>query len=263
MKLSLITVALNCAETIAETLSSVAVQSLPPFEHIVIDGASTDATVAIVKSRGTSATRLISEPDRGIYDAMNKGIGVATGDVIGFLNADDYYVSPAIIATIAKVFEDPGVDACYGDLIYVRKLDTDAVVRYWRSSVFTPGDFARGWCPPHPTFYVRRAALDLNGRFDTRFRLAADVELMLRLLEVQRLNACYIPQVLVAMRMGGATNANWSNIIEQNREIWRALGMHTARRSLARYTLGKIRLRVGQVLARSDWPRVSTSPQRV
>jgi glycosyltransferase involved in cell wall biosynthesis len=253
MKLSLITVALNSAETIGATLKSVAAQALPPYEHIIIDGASQDGTAAIVRSLGTSSTRLISEPDQGIYDAMNKGLGLASGDVVGFLNADDQYASATATTAVAAALGDTDVDACYGDLVYVQRRNTDAVVRYWRSSQYARGDFGRGWCPPHPTFYVRRHVLAGCGGFDLRFRLAADVELMLRLLEVQGVRVRYIPEVLVAMRMGGATNVSWGNVLRQNQEIWQALAMHGIERSVTRFAIGKIASRLGQRLARSQW----------
>jgi glycosyltransferase involved in cell wall biosynthesis len=234
MKISVITVCFNSEATIADTLQSVREQSYPEIEHIVVDGGSTDRTAEIVSAEGGRVATFVSEPDRGIYDAMNKGIGLATGDVIGFINADDFYASEGVLAKVAEMFRHPGVDACYGDLCYVKVFNTQSVVRYWRSSEFRPGLFASGWCPPHPTFFVRRKIYERFGRFDLGYRIAADVELMMRFLEVHCVRARYLPEVLVKMRMGGTTNKSFKNIAKQNGEILRAVKKH----GLASNTLG-------------------------
>jgi glycosyltransferase involved in cell wall biosynthesis len=226
MKVTVITVCFNSAASIEDTLTSVARQTHPDIEHIVIDGASTDGTVDVVLERGKHVERLISEPDRGIYDAMNKGILLASGDVIGFINADDFYPSDDVLSKVAAVFGDPNIDACYGDLCYVKQADIGSVVRYWCSCDFTPGLFARGWCPPHPTLFVRREIYQRLGGFDLSYRIAADMELMARLIEVHRIRTRYLPSVLVHMRMGGTTNRSLRNIVQQNREIWQALKTH-------------------------------------
>lgn len=222
MKISVITVAYNSAATIGDTLDSVANQSYTDVEHLVIDGVSKDATLALVHAYRNPAIRLISEPDRGIYDAMNKGFAASTGEVIGFLNSDDMFADAAVLARVAAAFEDPQVDVCFGDLVYVSH-DNRRIVRYWKSRSFQPGDFARGWCPAHPTFYIRRRALERVGMFDLRFRLAADSEFMMRYLEVAGATAIYLPQVQVRMRLGGATNASVANVVAQNKEIFAAL----------------------------------------
>jgi glycosyltransferase involved in cell wall biosynthesis len=240
MKISVITVCFNSADSIADTLESVAAQTYPDIEHVVIDGASTDDTVNIVRDRGQRVSQLISEPDSGIYDAMNKGIRLSSGEAIGFINSDDFYASADAIAKVAKVFADPTIDACYGDLCYVKRDDTRSVVRYWQSSAFSPGLFEHGWCPPHPTLFVRRRVFERFGAFDLRFKIAADTELMARFLEVHRIKACYLPHVLVIMRMGGTTNRSWSNILLQNREIWRALKDHGLRPSLIGFVTRKL-----------------------
>ena len=206
LRFSIITVALNNAATITDTLRSVAAQSYRHYEHWVIDGLSRDATAVLVKAHGGPATRLVSEPDRGVYDAMNKGIALAGGDIIGFINGDDFYAAQDVLAEAARAFSNPDVDACYGDLCYVRRRDPSAMVRYWRSGDFRPGAFAKGWCPPHPTFFARRKIYQRWGVFDPAYTLAADFELMLRFLEVHRVRARYIPRVLVKMRLGGLTN---------------------------------------------------------
>ena len=250
MKISIITVAYNSAATISDTLRSVASQSHRDIEHIVIDGASTDNTLDVVRAHGPHLTRLVSEHDQGIYDAMNKGLRLASGDVIGFINSDDFYASTEVIAKVVKAFSDPTVDACYGDLCYVKPDDVASVVRYWRSSAFSPGLFLRGWCPPHPTLYVRRRVYERFGEFDLRYRIAADVELMMRFLEVHRINALYIPEILVRMRTGGTTNRSVSNIVRQNLEIWRALKDHGLRPSVSSFVAGKLLSRGKQFLTR-------------
>lgn len=229
MKITVITVCYNSGSHVADTLSSVDSQTWPDLEHVIVDGASTDDTMRIVRSRPQPWRRAISEPDTGIYDAMNKGIALAEGEVIGFLNSDDVYSSPQALAKVAKVFMDRSVDACYGDLCYVNQDDLTSVVRYWRSSVFNPGSFALAWAPPHPTFFARRSVFDRLGGFDLRYKIAADMELMARYMEVHRINTRYIKEVLINMRIGGTSNRSWSNVLKQNREIWRALkalGLH-------------------------------------
>ena len=222
-KISIITVCFNSVKTIADTLRSVREQTYENIEHIVIDGGSKDGTLDVIAREGTHVARLVSERDRGIYDAMNKGIALATGEIIGFINADDFYASVDAIQRVAEVFRHPCVDACYGDLCYVRPVDTKAVVRYWRAAEFKPGAFTAGWCPPHPTFFVRRQVYERFGNFDLSYRIAADVDLMIRFLEVQHVRVKYLPHVLVRMRMGGTTNRSLRNIARQNSEILRAL----------------------------------------
>jgi glycosyltransferase involved in cell wall biosynthesis len=234
MKISIITVCYNSAKTIGETLRSVREQTYSDIEHIVIDGGSNDNTLGVVKAEGAQVAKVVSERDNGIYDAMNKGITLASGEIIGFINADDFYASPEVLAKVAVLFDDPNIDVCYGDLCYVNQIDTSAVVRYWQSSDFRSGAFAEGWCPPHPTFFVRREIYERFGVFDLSYRIAADVELMMRFLEVRSVRAKYLPEVLVKMRMGGTTNRNLTNIVKQNKEILRALRKHGLRSSMVR-----------------------------
>lgn len=218
----MITVCYNSAKTIADTLDAVAMQTHSDVEHLVIDGASKDGSAEIVRSHGNSQIRLISESDKGIYDAMNKGLAEATGEVVGFLNSDDFYADAAVLAKIANAFQDSAVGACYADLVYVTQ-DNSSVVRYWKSKPFSKGDFAKGWCPAHPTFYVRKSVIESLGLFDQSYKLGADVEFMMRYLERWQVPAAYIPHVLVRMRIGGATNQSWKNIVLQNKEIIAAL----------------------------------------
>jgi glycosyltransferase involved in cell wall biosynthesis len=252
VKISIVTVAYNAAATIADTLCSVAAQSYPEVEHIVVDGDSKDATREVVARHEARVTHFVSEPDQGIYDAMNKGIALATGDVIGTLNADDQYVDSSVLAQVAKVFEDPMVDACYADLAYVDRTNTRNVIRYWRSSDYRRGLFARGWCPPHPTFFVRREIYERCGTFDLGFHLAADFELMLRFLEIERIRVVYVPKIWVKMRLGGVTNKSVSNVLQQNREILLAATTHGLSFNLFIFVLGKMLNRASQFLKRGQ-----------
>jgi glycosyltransferase involved in cell wall biosynthesis len=220
--ISIITVSYNSATTIAETLESIARQDYANFEHLVIDGGSTDGTLEIVRAWEKHAIRLVSEPDEGLYDAMNKGLVLASGDVIGFLNSDDFYSDASVLKRIAGAFQDDSIQAVYADLIYVSQ-NAQRVVRYWRSNAFRNGAFGLGWSPAHPTFYVRKAVVAEHGLFDRSFRLAADVDLMMRYLELGRVKSAYVPHVLVSMRLGGKTNQSLKNVFMQNKEVLTAL----------------------------------------
>jgi hypothetical protein len=181
---------------------------------------------------------------------MNKGLELATGDVIGLLNADDFYASTDVLQAVAGVLVRPDVDACYGDLCYVGRVNTERIVRYWRSSAFTPGSFSHGWVPPHPTLFVRRAVYAACGGFDESYRIAADFELMLRLLEVERIRAEHLPKILVMMRVGGLTSSSFGNIISQNREILTALRQHRIPHWFGSYLLSKLWERWRQFILR-------------
>jgi glycosyltransferase involved in cell wall biosynthesis len=222
ISITVITASYNSVNTIADTLDAVAKQTHVNVEHLVIDGASNDGTLEIVRNHSNSKIRLISERDGGIYDAMNKGLSQADGEVIGFLNSDDFYADASVLKRVAAVFEDKSVEACFADLVYVTP-DNRRVVRYWKSKPFAKGDFAKGWCPAHPTFYIRKSALQRLGMFDQSFKLAADVEFMMRYLELGDIKSVYIPHVFVRMRLGGATNQSWGNVWKQNKEIFVAL----------------------------------------
>ena len=226
LKISIITVSYNSEKTLKITLNSVKDQTYKKIEHIIIDGNSADKTVSIAKQY-PHISKIISKPDNGIYDAMNKGLKIATGDIICFLNSDDFYASNNVLSSVNKIFIDnPSVDACYSDLIYVDSLNTSKIIRYWKSGNFNFGSFAKGWCPPHPTFFVRRSMYEYFGNFDLNYHLASDVELMMRFLEVQKINARYIPELWIKMRLGGTTNKNLRNILIQNKEILHALKNH-------------------------------------
>jgi glycosyltransferase len=225
--ISIITASFNSGKTIGDTLTSVASQTYSDIEHLIIDGASTDNTLQIVR-KYSHVTTCISEKDNGIYDAMNKGIILASGEVIGILNSDDLYADKGIIQKVAQAFEDPEVDAVYGDLQYVSYNDTNKIVRYWRSGYFSSRNFYFGWMPPHPTFFVRSSVYKRAGHFNISLRSAADYELMLRILLKYQLKAIYIPEVFVKMRTGGLSNASFRNRLMANREdreAWRINGI--------------------------------------
>ena len=222
MKITIITVSYNAAKTIGDTLRSVREQSYQQIEHIVIDGGSTDQTLDIVAAEGTHVAKVVSEKDEGLYDAMNKGLALATGDVVGFLNSDDVFANADVLTAVAQAMVEPSTDACYGDLVYVAPDDTRKVIRYWRSREYERGLFERGWVPAHPTFYARRELYERFGGFDLRLGLAADFDVLLRLIGVHGITTTYIPHVLVRMRLGGASNESLPSVIRQNVDIARA-----------------------------------------
>jgi glycosyltransferase involved in cell wall biosynthesis len=250
MKITVITVCYNSAQTIGDTLRSVREQTYKSIEHIIVDGGSTDSTLAVVATEGAHVEKLVSERDMGIYDAMNKGIAMATGDIVGFLNADDFYFSPDVLTRVVAAFEISKADCCYGDLCYVKQSDTSKIVRYWRSSSFQQGLFGEGWCPPHPTFFVQREVYERLGGFNLNFKIAADVELMARFLEVGRISSHYIPEVLVHMRTGGTSNRSLSNVIKLNLEICRGFLSLGMRFSLIRFLGYKFFSRALQLVRR-------------
>jgi len=223
MKISIITVTFACAQTVGDCLASVAGQSYAEREHILIDGASTDGTLAVLEAHRSALAVLVSEPDGGIYDALNKGIALATGDIVGFLHADDLYADGDVLARVAEAFADPAVEAVYGDLVYVAKEDTGRVIRHWRSGAYSRKRLAWGWMPPHPTLYLRRSVYQRLGLFNTRYRIAADYDLMLRVLSGMTGRVVYLPEVLVRMRMGGASNRSLRHVVRKSWEDYRAL----------------------------------------
>lgn len=226
MKLSIITVAFQAERTIARAAASVLGQRQTGFEleYIVVDGASQDGTLAALEPYRGQIDQLISEPDEGLYDAMNKGWQAATGDFVGFLNADDAYADDHVLARVAAVAA--GVGGVYGDLVYV---DGEQVTRHWVSGTYRPGAFRRGWMPPHPTFFARREAFAKWGGFRTELRSAADYELMLRFIHVHGLPLAYVPEVLVRMEVGGVSNASWRHRLRANREDRKAWELNRLR----------------------------------
>jgi len=222
MKVSIITVVYNNKNTIKDAIESVLNQTYKNIEYIIIDGASSDGTVEIIKSYGNKISKFISEPDNGIYDAMNKGIALATGDVVGILNSDDFYANNKVLERVVEVFKGCKCDSIYGDLVYVDKNDTDKIVRYWKSKPFNKGLFQKGWHPAHPTFFVKKEIYDKYGLFNLDFKIAADYELMLRFLEKYKISSSYIPEIFVKMRVGGESNKSIRNIIKANIECYKA-----------------------------------------
>jgi glycosyltransferase involved in cell wall biosynthesis len=229
MKVSVITVAYNSEKTIRGTIESVLNQDYPDLEYIIIDGESKDGTPDIVRSYGSGITRFVSEKDSGIYNAMNKGLSYATGEIVGFLNSDDLYAHSSVIRGIVRCFTEKSVDSVHTDLVYVKQDDVTAVVRTWRSVAFRPGMFATGIFPPHPTFYVKKKIYDVYGGFDETYRVAADFDLMLRFLEVHRVTNAYLSEVSVRMRAGGASNGSLRQISSGLRESFDSFKRHGVR----------------------------------
>ncbi len=249
LKISIITVCYNSAHTLPDTIRSVAEQDYPEIEHIIVDGGSTDGTVDILE-KAPSVACFVSESDKGIYDAMNKGIAMATGDVVGILNADDFYLNNSVISQIAQIFNNEDVDACYANLVYVKETDTNKIIRYWRSQPFKPGLFLKGWMPAHPTFFVRKSVYQQHGLFNLNYRIAADVEMLFRLLEVKRINTVYLPETIIKMRLGGTTNKSLKNIQKQNQEVLMILDAYYDRVSRIHFVVSKILNRCQQFLSR-------------
>jgi len=223
LTVSIITATYNSEKTIKHTLTSIASQDYRHIEHIIIDGQSTDNTLSIIREF-PHVTKIISEPDSGIYDAMNKGLRMCTGEIIGLLNSDDFYVSSSIIRQVVEKMVEEKTDSLYGDLVYVHPEETQKIKRTWMAGKFHPRNFLFGWMPPHPTFFVRRQIYDAHGHFNINLKSAADYELMLRFLYKSKISVSYLPQVLVKMRAGGMSNASLANRIKANREdreAWR------------------------------------------
>lgn len=241
--ISVITVSFNSRETIADTIESVAAQTHPRIEHIVVDGASTDGTLEVLQRFRKKLSKVVSEPDEGIYAAMNKGFALATGDVVGTLNSDDVYVDENVLSRVAEVFRDDAVEVCYGDIFYADKGDLNRIIRHWKSEPYRPGLFEQGWMPPHPAFFIRRRVLGRVGPFEASYRFAADFDFMLRALHVQKLRSTYLPHELVKMRAGGETNSTVINVLKGNFEAYkscRKYGLGVSPLFIARKILRKL-----------------------
>ena len=220
---SIITVVYNNADHINGAIQSVLSQDYPHIEYIVVDGGSTDGTVEAIELFGNQIQVFLSEPDNGIYDALNKGIASSSGDVIGVLHSDDLFAHDGVVSQIASAFIEDKTDVAYGDLDYVKKHQVNTVVRHWRAGEFSLGKLTHGWMPPHPTFCVRRVLYEQLGMYDLSYNIAADYECMLRFLSKQGLRVSYIKEVLVKMRVGGTSNKSLINIFQKSREDYRAL----------------------------------------
>ncbi len=225
IKISIITITHNSERTILQTLQSVHQQTYPNLEHIIIDGSSTDSTLQIIEQYKDSIAYCISEPDKGIYDALNKGIAAATGDVIGILNSDDMFASREAVAHIAQAFEQNDIEVLYGDLEYCKIIPNTPkqIIRQWKSNPFRKKDLRYGWMPPHPTLYCRKEIFAQNGTYNDTYTIAGDYDFMLRLFQLPSLKSFYLPEVLVTMRTGGISNRNLKNIIRKMQEDWRAI----------------------------------------
>lgn len=243
LKISIITVAYNAEAYIEETIQSVLGQSYNNIEYIIIDGQSTDNTISICKKYEDQIHTIVSEPDKGLYDAMNKGIQLASGDIIGMLNADDFYENDAVIAKVANAFKNEKVDALYGDLVYVAPSNTSQIVRKWTSGEFQKQSFLKGWMPPHPTFFIRKKHYTQFGGYSLKLTSSADYELMLRMLYKEQLKPFYINEVLVRMRTGGVSNASLKNRLRANKEdkqAWEMNGFKPSALTFIRKPLSKI-----------------------
>ncbi len=223
MKISIVTAVLNSVGTIADAISSVQSQSNNDVEHVIQDGGSNDGTLDVIKGFENSMTHLVSERDKGIYDAINKGISRATGEVVGLMHSDDFFAHDGVLERVAQAFQDPQIDGVYGDLDYVSAIDTNKVVRHWRSGPYRRELLSRGWMPPHPTLYLRREVFEKWGLYDPEFQISADYDAMLRYLWTGNARLAYLPEVLVKMRVGGESNRSLGRIARKSREDYLAL----------------------------------------
>lgn len=243
MKFTIVTPTFNSAATIRDTLESIRMQDYPDLEHIIIDGGSKDDTLNIV-AEYSHVGKVVSEPDRGLYDAMNKGVNLATGEVVVVLNSDDFYTHAQVISKVAALLQHTGADTLYADLQYVDAVNTNRVIRSWKAGAYKIQNFHWGWMPPHPTFFVRKSLYECYGLYDTSLRYSADYELMLRFLFRNKVSVCYLPEVTVRMRVGGASNASLRNRIRANREdrlAWKMNGLQPRFYTLYMKPISKIR----------------------
>ena len=245
IKISLITVTFNAGDTVERCIRSVVGQNYKNLEHIIIDGASTDATVQIINRYSNYIHHFVSEPDRGIYDAMNKGINFATGDVVGMLNADDYFSNNSVLTDIAGIFEDENIRILYGDLDFVNRAGN--IFRKWRSGSYTHGKFNWGWMPPHPTFYCRRELFAEYGFYSLNYGTSADYELMMRFMHKHVLKPFYLQKVIVNMKTGGASNKNLSSRVKAFVNDFRAMGHNGINSPFITVLLKRLR-KIGQYI---------------
>jgi glycosyltransferase involved in cell wall biosynthesis len=223
MRISIITAVYKREATIGQAIASVACQTYADVEHWIIDGASPDGTMEVVQSHQNDGLYILCEPDNGIYDALNKGIQRATGDVIGVVHSDDFLAHEGVITKVAAAFADPTIDAVYGDLDYVSARDATSVVRHWQSGKYGPKKLSWGWMPPHPTLFLRRSVLERLGLYNTSYAIAADYDLILRYFGKGGVKSAYLPEVLVKMRVGGESNRSLKNLLLKACEDYRAL----------------------------------------
>lgn len=223
MKISVITICHNSEKNIEHTIKSVLSQTHKNLEYIIVDGHSTDGTADIIRSFGPKISKFVSEPDKGLYDALNKGVGMATGEVIGFLHSDDFFANSNVLSKVSEMFEQRNPDSVYGDIQYVDQLDIRRILTNRRYGKCRIWKFKLGWAPPHPTFYVKRKFYEKYGAFDTSFDIAADYDCILRFLVKHKLTSTYVPEVMVRMRVGGVSNRTMKNVRKKWREDYRAM----------------------------------------
>lgn len=248
MKITVITPVFNGQETIRSCIESVLTQSYPDKEYIIIDGGSTDNTVDILKTYKDRSVNWISEKDKGLYDAFNKGIMMATGDVVCFLCADDMYEHNNVLSKIADTFRiHPETDIVYGDIIYVEKDDLSKIKRYWKSSPFKPGLFKKGWLPPNTALFIRRSVFLQHGLFSLQYKMASDYEMQYRFFEKFRINSVYISDIMVRMRSGGMSNSSLHGMYKSLKECYDALNFHGVRFSFL-YIINTLFYRIKQVI---------------
>ena len=223
MKISVITICHNSEKHLEHTIKSVLSQTHEDIEYIIVDGNSTDTTTNIIRSFGSGISKWISEPDNGLYDALNKGLAMATGDVVGFLHSDDFFADSEVLSKVAVLFEKTDVHSVYGDIQYVDQADIGKPLTNRRYGKYRLWKFRLGWAPPHPTFYVKREVYDEYSGFDTSFDIAADYDCILRFLVKHKITVAYIPEVMVRMRVGGVSNRTMKNVRKKWREDYRAM----------------------------------------
>lgn len=218
MKVSIITITYNSAATLKETIESVVNQTYSNIEYIIVDGLSQDNTLSIVNNYKDKISKVVSEKDKGLYDALNKGINLATGDLVGILHSDDFYTHPQVIEHVVKALQEDNADAVYADLYYVDRNDTSKIFRKWKSGHYKHGMFYKGWMPPHPTFFAKKSCYQKFGMFNLNFNSAADYELLLRLIHKHQIKLAYLPEFIIKMRVGGKSNQSFSNRLKANQE---------------------------------------------
>jgi glycosyltransferase len=223
LTVSIITASYNNIETIESTIQSVLIQTYPDIEYIIVDGGSTDGTVDVIRRFGSAVANWVSEPDKGLYYALNKGIDMASGEVIGFLHADDVLHDQFVIASVMNLFMEKKCEAVYGDLVYVARNDMNNLIRFWKSCPFHPKLLRQGWMPPHPTLFVHRKIYEQLGTFNTEMRIAADYDMVLRFFKHPDFHSEYLPHVLVRMRMGGISNKSLVNMLRKSMEDYKAM----------------------------------------
>jgi len=253
VKLTVITAARTPCDSLEECISSVRSQTLRPVQHILVAAVDAPGLKGVMEKHGDWLSEVVTGADQGLYDALNRGIDLAVGDAICFLNSDDVYAHVKALERAAAALARAGTDSVYADLVYVLPRRTGQVVRYWRSGEYRPGAFRGGWMPPHPTFLARKSVYDKCGKYDTRFRISADYELLLRFFEKHRISTCYLPEVMVRMRIGGISNKSPQAIARKTFEdwcAWRANGLRGGTRAVALKNLTKL----PQFLVRPDMP---------